>query len=307
MSDQPPATPQGATPQRRSPSASSEQLRASPNLLRALRELHLGFCRTLSAKLSSATRATVEVRLQHVDSLRYQAFADRLDRPTCLAAIHLDGTDEPLQLEIKPGILFPLLDRLLGGGQESGPTVRRPLTQIEQRLAAHVAGLVMGELQHAWREVISGSLKLDGIETDPQQLRPNWPHSERVVQFELEVTLDEARGSVRLCLPMNLATVLCPTADSANDETASASGKNHAPSRRSGESSVVSFVAHLAPSKLTANDVAGLRPGDIITTEHGVNAPLLIRVDGVEHFHARPGALEGRKAVQIEGLVDPPA
>ena len=184
--------------------------------------------------------------------------------------------------------------------------MRRPLTQIEQRLAAHVAGLVMGELQHAWRETISGSLKLDGIETDPQQLRPNWPHSERVVQFEFEVALDDARGGMRLCLPMHLATLLCPTDDSANDEIAPASGKDHDPARGSGESSVVSFVAHLAASKLTANDVAGLRPGDIITTEHGVDAPLLIRVDGVEHFHARPGALEGRKAVQIEGLVEPP-
>ncbi len=44
---------------------------------------------------------------------------------------------EPLEgnliLDINPSILYPIIDRLLGGGRDPTPITRRPLTEIELR------------------------------------------------------------------------------------------------------------------------------------------------------------------------------
>src|SRR5262249_17739459 len=68
----------------------------------------------------------------------------------------------------------------------------------------------------------------------------------------------------------------------------------------------VEMVTELAHMRIPASEVAGLRLGDIITTETGVHSPLVVAVDGVPKFRARPGAHKGRKAVSIETRIGPP-
>ena len=60
------------------------------------------------------------------------------------------------------------------------------------------------------------------------------------------------------------------------------------------------LVAQLAETKISTGDLIGLRIGDIITTEKDVNTPIVISVEGHPKYHARPGALKGRKAIRIE-------
>ena len=47
-----------------------------------------------------------------------------VERDSVLRAEPLDGN---LILDINPSILYPIIDRLLGGGKDSGPLARRPL------------------------------------------------------------------------------------------------------------------------------------------------------------------------------------
>ncbi len=59
-------------------------------------------------------------------------------------------------------------------------------------------------------------------------------------------------------------------------------------------------VAHLAETKISAADLATLEVGDIITTEHKIDEPMIVRIDGAPHFLARSGVCNGRKAIRIE-------
>jgi flagellar motor switch protein FliM len=46
--------------------------------------------------------------------------------------------------------------------------------------------------------------------------------------------------------------------------------------------------------------------GDVITTEKEVNDPLELAVQEVPKFNARAGAFKGKKAVQIDSVIEKP-
>ncbi len=62
----------------------------------------------------------------------------------------------------------------------------------------------------------------------------------------------------------------------------------------------------LAQTAISASQLVGLRVGDIITTEKDIHSPLIVAVEGVPKFRARPGQYKGRKAVLIESVIENP-
>ena len=68
--------------------------------------------------------------------------------------------------------------------------------------------------------------------------------------------------------------------------------------------SLVELVVMLAETHITTQDLIGLRVGDIITTENDVRQPLLVNVEGVSKFRAKPGQHKGQKAITIENGIE---
>ncbi len=71
-------------------------------------------------------------------------------------------------MEINLSILFPIIDRLLGGGREPGPPLQRPLTEIEQRLAGRITTVLLDELRHAWKDLLDLRLTPERAESNPR-------------------------------------------------------------------------------------------------------------------------------------------
>jgi flagellar motor switch protein FliM len=67
--------------------------------------------------------------------------------------------------------------------------------------------------------------------------------------------------------------------------------------------SLVEVVVRLARTKISTGDLVGLRVGDIIATEKDIHSPVLVSVEGVPKFHARPGAYRGHKAICIHDAI----
>ena len=63
----------------------------------------------------------------------------------------------------------------------------------------------------------------------------------------------------------------------------------------------------LAQTRIGTGELIGLRVGDIITTEKDVHSPLVVSIEGLPKFHARPGAYKGHKAIRIDGHIENPA
>jgi flagellar motor switch protein FliM len=105
--------------------------RVGKEQMRALQTLHEGFGRNYGAALSGLLRSIVEVKLTSVDQLTYSEFVFSLENPTCFNLLKAEPLEGNLILDINPSILYPIIDRMLGGGRETGALARRPLTEIE--------------------------------------------------------------------------------------------------------------------------------------------------------------------------------
>src|SRR5262245_1084865 len=142
--------------------------RVGKEQMRALQSLHEGFGRNFGAALSALLRSIAEVKLTSVDQLTYGEFVFSLENPTCFNLLRAEPLEGNLILDLNPSILYPIIDRLLGGGKDAGPISRRPLTEIELRLVSRITGLFLQELKHAWDGVLPLKLSVDRVESNPQ-------------------------------------------------------------------------------------------------------------------------------------------
>jgi flagellar motor switch protein FliM len=275
--------------------------------MRALQSLHEGFGRNFGAALSALLRSIVEVKLTSVDQLTYSEFVFSLENPTCFNLLRADPLEGNLILDINPSVLYPVIDRLLGGGKETGPLARRPLTEIELRLVARITGLFLKELQRAWQNVVALELTVERVESNPQLVQIV-PPNEVVVVVSFELTIGDIRGMMNLCIPFNSIERIGGKLTSNSWVSYSKSGVTAESRDRIGrqlDGALVEVVVTLADSHITTADLVGLRVGDIIATNHDVAELLEVSVAGSPKFRASCGALKGRKAIQISEKIEP--
>lgn len=283
--------------------------RVGKEQMRALQTLHEGFGRNYGAALSALLRSIVEVKLTSVDQLTYSEFVFSLENPTCFNLLKAEPLEGNLILDINPSILYPIIDRLLGGGREGGPLARRPLTEIEMRLVSRITGLFLEELRHAWENVLELKLEVVQVESNPQLVQIV-PPNEVVVVISFELTIGDFRGMMNLCIPYN-AIERIGSKLSANSWVAygrrQATPESIEHISRTLYTSLVKLEVRLARTGIGAGDLIGLRVGDIITTQKDVHSPLLVSVEGIPKFRAFPGAFKGHKAIVIEGEIQHPS
>ena len=275
--------------------------RVGKEQMRALQTMHEGFGRNFGAGLSAMLRTIVEVKLTSVDQLTYSEFVFSLENPTCFNLVNASPLEGQLILDINPSILFPIIDRLLGGSTMGPAPARRPLTEIELRLVSRITSLFLSEMRHAWENVLQLELGVDRVESNPQLVQII-PANEVVVLISFELTVGETRGMVNLCIPFNSIERIShkltsnswisyskrpPTSESIQQMT------NHI------ADAPVEVVVELAETTITMADLIGLRVGDIVATEKDINQPLVVSVEGRSKYFAKPGQFKGRKAIEI--------
>jgi flagellar motor switch protein FliM len=283
--------------------------RVGKEQMRALQSLHEGFGRNFGAALSAMLRSIVEVKLTSVDQLTYSEFVFSLENPTCFNLLRAEPLEGNLILDINPSILYPIIDRLLGGGRESSTLARRPLTEIELRLVARITGLFLHELKHAWENVLDLKLSVERVENNPQLVQIV-PPNEVVVLISFELSVGDVRGMMNLCIPFNAIERVGHKLSSNSWVSYGKSGSTAETVRTLASrlhGSLVELVVRLADTKISTNDLVGLRVGDIITTDKDTRAPLVVCVEGVEKFAAKGGEFKGRKAIRIEAGSSPAA
>jgi flagellar motor switch protein FliM len=265
--------------------------RIDTDQMRALEKLHGGLAQNFAAALSALLRASIDVKLLRIDQLTYSEFTFSLESPTCFNLLRVTPATGFWLLEMNPAILYPILDRMLGGGHETTPPARRPFTQIELRLVSRVTSLFLQELQRAWEGIIPLEPSVEKVESNPQLLHAV-PPNEVVMLARFELVLNQSKGAMNLCIPLRSLEGIGNKLLNGDECGSAESG------------TVVELVACLAETKISGEDLANLRVGDIIATEQAVQAPLAVRIDGAIKYHARAGAFKQHKAVQIETALE---
>jgi flagellar motor switch protein FliM len=280
-----------------------------PGLLPALHGLHLAFVGEFAAGIATLARSAVDVKLLGVDQLSVRDFLARLDNPTCLSVLHAEPLPESWIVDIQPAVFYPIIDCMLGGGElGGGPATRRAPSEIEIRLAGRIAEMLCEKLRRAWHDVADLRPKLLRIETRPRSVRTvSCDDGALVVRFG--ISLGQRHGLMRLCLPRRTLEPIRDRLSTVGSEWGP--GRPPLPEnvQRIGREvcgTKTEVEVCLAESTISARDLIGLRVGDIITTSKDIRSPVVVEVSGVPKFHARPGAVRGRKAVVIiEPLATP--
>ncbi len=280
--------------------------RVGKEAMRSLQTMHEAFGRNFGASLSGLLRTIIDLKLTSVDQLTYSEFVFSLENPTCFNLIDAPPLEGQLILDINLSLLFPIIDRLLGGGSDPGTPLRRPLTEIELRLVSRITDLFCQELKKAWENVLDLNLAVNRVESNPQLVQIV-PPNEVVVLISFELMLGEVRGMMNLCIPYNSierisSRLLANSWMSYGKKSATAENMRRISTQLN--DAKVEVVVDLAETNISTSDLIGLRVGDIIATEKDVAHPLVVSVEGRPKFHAQPGAFKGRKAIQVVGLIN---
>lgn len=276
--------------------------RISKEQMRAFQALHEGFSREFGAALSGMLRTIVETKLISVDQLTYSEFVFSLENPTCFNLLESDGLEGHLILDLNPSIIFPIVDRLLGGGREPRQHFpNRPLTEIELRLVSRITGLAVRGLESAWANICPLNLRVTQIESNPQLIQIV-PPNEVVVLISFEIAIGETRGIMNLCIPFNTIEPLTGklSADTWSAETKRVADPRQKLNLKTGVSQDrVELVVRLAETHLTAGEVTGLAVGDVIMTERECSQGLEVVIEGRPLFVGHPGVYRGHKAIRV--------
>src|SRR3954470_23718631 len=283
--------------------------RVSKDQMRALEALHEGFGRNLGAALSGYLRTIIEVSVAHIEQLTYSEFIHSLPNPTCFNLLKAEQLDGQLCLEISPLIIYPIIDRLLGGSNADLFIPQRPLTQIEQRLVQRITDRATHHLSEAWSNLTPVTFKVEDFESNPQLVQIV-PPNETVVVIGFELKMGNRAGTMSLCIPYNVIEPIMGVLAAQNwfSYQRKAGQSDHMRKLTSSLSTApVELRAFLAQTTISVNDLLSLQPGDILTTDKDQSAQVLIQVEGRNKFLGQLGQFKGNRAIRITRLCQQPA
>lgn len=275
--------------------------RVSKEQLKGLQSLFEAFARELGIVLPPFLRTVVRVDLTSIDQLTYDEFILSVARPTSMSIIDMNPLDGRAVLELSPGMVFPIVDRVLGGKGHALSSPRE-LTEIEDRIVHRIVLMILDSLKRSWDQLVEFKMSIINQESDPLIVQIV-AGSEMVVLVGYEVYIGESVGSMNMCIPL---LELNPILDQISQQA-------HFQRRMSGElaeatRSVISDTvaradvpveAILGEVRLQLSELARMQVGDVLQLNSSVGDPVRIEVGGIPRLLGRPGRRGEHSSVQV--------
>lgn len=275
--------------------------RVSKDQMRALEALHEGFGRNFGAALSGYLRTIIEVSVAHIEQLTYSEFIHSLPNPTCFNLLKAEQLDGQLCLEISPLIIYPIIDRLLGGSNADLFIPQRPLTQIEQRLVQRITDRATQHLSEAWSNLTPITFTVNDFESNPQLVQIV-PPNETVVVVGFELKLGNRAGTMSLCIPYNVIEPIMGVLANQNwfsYQKKSGQEDHQRRLNKNVQNAPVDARVLVAQTTIKLSELMGLAVGDLITTDKPIGREILLQVEGKNKFLGHVGQFRGNKAMRI--------
>lgn len=282
--------------------------RVSKDQMRSIETLHEGFARIFGASLSGYLRTIVEVKVATCDQMTYAELIASLPNPTSFNMLDTSPMDGTMCLEVSPLIIYPIIDRLLGGTNHELFIPQRPLTMIETKLIDKVINRAIESLEDAWSGISELKLTLAGSESNPHLVQIV-PPNEVVIVVSFEIKMGTRAGTMNLCIPFNvIESVIDDLAAqswfSLGTADKDSSFANRISKHLSGATLDVAGV--LAETTITVDDLVNLSVGDLIVTEKLSTLPAVVTVEGEHKYTAQIGTFKGARAMKISDRIEPP-
>ena len=275
--------------------------RVSKDQVRSLESIHEGFARNLGASLSVFLRTIVEVRVATIEQLTYSEFIHSLPNPTNFNLLSAEPLEGQMCLEISPLIIYPIIDRLLGGSNAEIFIPQRPLTIIELRLVKRITDRAVACLTEVWSNLTPVRFQVVEVESNPHLVQIV-PPGEVVVVIGFEVKMNARVGTMSLCIPFNvIEPVMAELASQgwpAYQRRTAVEDKAPQIGQLLGKAAV-DLTAYLAETTITVRELVNLQPGDILQTPKPANSDLILQVRGRNKFAGQMGRHKDQRAFKI--------
>ena len=273
--------------------------RVSKEQLRSIRAMHDKMARNLASAISSLMRSIVEIQLHSVDQMTYGEFLMSLPSPTSFNVFSFKPLDGKGVIELNPSIVFPMIDRLLGGPGIPFDT-NREFTDIELNLLEQVLRVITQNMKEVWSPIMELYPVIEAKESSPNVVQIV-AQNEIVIMVVMEIIIGQTSGMMNICYPVISIESLLPKLASRDlmlSETSSRKSRNKE-LRALLRGAKIELEAVLGYAKLNMKEVLDLEEGDIIKLNRPADDTIVLKVDGREKFIADFGVRRYRRCIKI--------
>ncbi len=176
-----------------------------PNLIskeqmRMLENIHENFARNFGVFLSAQLRMIVEIELLAIDQLLYSEFVMSIAPPGCLYVLTMENPEGQTILELAPGLVIFIVEKLFGGKGIFTAATSRPISAIEQRIMRKVIDRAASEVANVWSPVTQLRATITRFESNPEFVQII-PSAEPVVVISLQVKIHDNKTLMNFCYP----------------------------------------------------------------------------------------------------------
>jgi flagellar motor switch protein FliM len=141
--------------------------------------------------------------------------------------------------------------------------------------------------------------RITGRETRPQMLQVMGPN-EIVVLLGFDMRIGDARGMLNLCIPASAVEAVGDRFVQGSQRTRRQPTREEEAWLSANLGRVTVPVTAMLESTLSAAELLGLRPGDVVALGHSINQPIEILVGRINRFAGRLARNGQTMAVRIE-------
>ncbi len=272
--------------------------------LRTLEIIFDNFARLVSSFLTGYLRTACSLEVASAEQITYKEFNNSIVNPVILGIIDFAPLKGSVVLELSSNIGYSVIDRILGGPGLSMKRIR-DFSEIEKILLDRIISQMLNYLIEPFENVVALKPSLEKIETNSQFAQIISPN-EMVVLITLTSKFGVSEGLMNFCIPHyvlepimeRLYTKYWFTQAEASDNVTYREDLE-----AQLEKSKVPICAVIGKTSITVGDFIGLQVGDVIPLDSYVTTDLDVMVGNLLKFHAKPGIMRGKNAIQITSIV----
>lgn len=257
------------------------------------------FARLCTNALANTMRKRVDINPISIDMSKFGDFMRSLPVPTSISIFKMDPLRGNALLVVDSRLVFALVENFFGGAGSQPKVEGRDFTPIEQAIVERVVKIALANMEESWKPVHEVHVEMVRTEVNPQ-FAAIVPPSDVVIVVTFEVELENAIGSLIVCLPYaTMEPIRSKLHASFQSERLEV---DHVWINRFKErlmETPVEMVVRLGRTTISGRQLLYLQEGDIILLDTDEDELLEAEVEGVRKFKGLPGRVKGNKSFQV--------
>lgn len=262
------------------------------------------FARNYSMSLATRFQRAVQVKLEAMESMVFEALLQRLSGRGAIGILQLEPLAGGGLLVFDEKLSFSLVEMVLGGSSEIETLIPdRGMSAIELNVIRDVIQASCSELDKGFHQLQDVNSELVEVVSNLRLLNFVGP-AVGVVAARFKVTIDSLEGDITLVIPHSALEPLQKKQQiKAVPVSAIQNSKWQSVVCEELDHMEVELEAHLTTLSLRVRDILNFQVGDVIELECKPDTPLKVMVEQRPKFLGIAGVQGGKKAIKVMGRI----